>query len=184
MSGPYANTLAALASGDATGLAATTNVTQEIGKWSNGSYTDLTKQADSTAKQARAAIASVATTPAAAPPSQAADVGKLRSLDLSAGIQPGAVPSSVAPTTPASIQPASAQTVNPADVNPGQQVTNPTDTYIPSVTSITTNPASADAAAYQTATTGPNRPAYLGNQYLNAYSAILSMIKAGGPTAR
>jgi hypothetical protein len=73
--------------------------------------------------------------------------------------------------------------VNPADVNPGQQVTNPTDAYISPVTAITTNPASADAAAYQAATTGANRPGYLGNQFINAYQAVMALIKNGAPTS-
>jgi hypothetical protein len=83
----------------------------------------------------------------------------------------------------ASQLPASGSSVNPADVNPGQQVTNPTDAYISPVTAITTNPASADAAAYQAATTGANRPGYLGNQFINAYQAVMALIKNGAPTS-
>lgn len=200
-SGPYANTLAALSSGDATGLAGMQNVTQEIGKWSSGAYTNLTKQADGFAKQARTAIQSVTVTAAGAlggnlqggqtatPPAPAGQPTPQNARNqqmagqLAGTPTPGATPTSVAPTTPSSVLPASATTVNPADVNPGQQVTNPTDTYINPATSITTNPASAEAASYQAATTGANRAPYLGNQYLQAYQAVLAMIKSGGPTS-
>lgn len=71
---------------------------------------------------------------------------------------------------------------NPADLNQTQQPPNPGDQYLNPVTTITTNPESPSAAAYQEATTGANRPAFLGNEYLNAYAAILNMIKSGGPT--
>ena len=72
--------------------------------------------------------------------------------------------------------------VSPANVQQGQQPPNPGDTYINPVTVYTTTPASEQAQAYQEATTGANRIPYGANQYLNAYNAVLAMIKSGGPT--
>jgi hypothetical protein len=73
--------------------------------------------------------------------------------------------------------------VSPWDVSQGQQPPNPGDAYISPVTTFDVTPATEGAQAYAAATTGPNRIAYAGNNYLNAYQAVLAMIKGGGPTA-
>jgi hypothetical protein len=75
------------------------------------------------------------------------------------------------------------QGVSPWDVSQGQQPPNPGDAYISPVTTFDVTPATEGAQAYAAATTGPNRIAYAGNNYLNAYQAVLAMIKGGGPTA-
>jgi hypothetical protein len=66
----------------------------------------------------------------------------------------------------------------------GQQQSNPADAYVPASVAYVTSPASADAVAYQTDTTGANRPEYLGNNYLNLYQALIGAIKGGGPAAQ
>lgn len=79
-------------------------------------------------------------------------------------------------------QQAAQSPVNPSQLNPSQNLSSPGDFYLPSSTLTSTAAPSASAAAFTQATTGSNAVPYLGNQYLNAYNAILSMIKAGGPT--
>lgn len=80
-------------------------------------------------------------------------------------------------------QQSSQQTLPPGQTNPNQQgLSSPGDFYLPANTLTSTQAPSASSAAFTAATTGSNAVPYLGNQYLNAYGAILSMIKAGGPT--
>lgn len=197
MSGPYANTLAALASGDASGQATSQNVQQELSKWSNGQFSNVSSQAQAAQKQAATAVQGLPVAPGTTFPSgpynpnaQAGGSGPSGTYAPGAVGPPppqagGAGPNGTyAPggALPPSLAAASAS-VNPADVNPGQQVTNPTDTYVNPVTSITTPAPSPQGQLITEATTGANRPAFLGNEYLQAYQAILSMIKAGGPTS-
>jgi hypothetical protein len=66
----------------------------------------------------------------------------------------------------------------------GQQQSNPADAYVPATVSYGQTAPSAEAVAYQTDTTGANRPEYLGNNYLNLYQALIGMIKGGGPAAQ
>ncbi|HWE55813.1 MAG TPA: hypothetical protein VG435_09880 [Acidimicrobiales bacterium] len=73
------------------------------------------------------------------------------------------------------------QYVNPSQLG-AQGITSQADSYLPANTLTVTQAPSASAVATTEATTGANAIPYLGNQYLQAYAAILSMIKAGGPT--
>jgi hypothetical protein len=111
--------------------------------------------------------------PAAAGAPTGAITGTAQSMGAEGG-GPSAVLTGMAP------QP---NTVSPQNVSQGQQPPNPGDTYLNPVTVYDVNPATEASQAYQEATTGPNRIAYAGNNYLNSYAAVLAMIKSGGPTA-
>lgn len=198
--GGYTNIMAALTKGNATEQATSTTVASELSKWSNNTYSSVTPGPQAEAEAASAAASRVdqtSQTPQTQPPAPVIP-GTNRNNAMAQGAAPdpnatpGITPGLTVPpgTTIAGLQsglapasvPASSSSTPAADVQPGQQTVNPGDEYLPPATSITTNPASAAADSYQEATTGANRPAFLGNEFLNAYQAILSMIKNGGPT--
>lgn len=99
------------------------------------------------------------------PPSGPGQTGTAQSLGAEGG-----GPGVGTPTTPAS------------GVNQGQQPPNPGDAYLNPVVATVGTPLSSEQAAYQAATTGPNRFSFAENNYLHAFLSAVSMIRAGGPT--
>lgn len=206
MNGHYQNLVSALQQGNGTqAVQSNGGVKQELNAWSGGSFSSLTVSSQDTSNAAT--VAAQAKTQAPTPDltrnqdpnymgplpgggdvtrSQAPNyMGPLPSDNnaVSATLQAGATNPAVGAYLTAGYQAAHPSTVSPADVAQGQQPPNPGDAYVNPVTVYSVDPASESAAAYQEATTGANRIAYGGNQYLNAYQAVLAMIKAGGPTS-
>jgi len=70
--------------------------------------------------------------------------------------------------------------VAPQTASLGQQPVAPGTTYIPSTTLTQVQPATAEQAAYQAATTGANRIEYGAMNYLNLFKGLMSFIQQGG----
>ena len=172
-SGKFQSVIAALQSGNATAAFSSDKATtQELSSWSGGKYGAVNTDANSTQAAAQSAQAWQAQQGTPGTPDQ-------RIMGVSSSNVPRAYQN--IPGQPAT--PATQPSTNYADMNQGQQPPNPGDTYVNPVTVYSVNPASESSAAYQEATTGANLVPHLGNEYLSAYQAILSMIKNGGPTS-
>lgn len=200
----YQAIYAALAKGDASSYASDPTVTAELSQWSGGKVSSLkiTKAVQTAAATAAQTSAQTTARPnpvtsqtdrdlagpilsEAAPSTDTALAGLPGSPSPSttpgAFLNPGTAQSmgaegggpNAAPTTP---------TVPPGQTNPGQQLASPGDFYLPSSTLTSVQPPSASAAAYTAATTGANAVPHLGNEFLSAYQAILSLIKSGAPS--
>jgi hypothetical protein len=207
MDGKYRGLVSALFNGNAADAVKNDpTVKQELSTWSGGSYSTLSVDSQTTqqaagvvgvyqqqgqqpgAAQPAGQDQSSSAVPSGADPgvqtarttgadTGAAPAGAITGTAQSMGAEgggPSAVLTGMAPQ---------AGTVSPQNVSQGQQPPNPGDTYLNPVTVYDVNPATEASQAYQEATTGPNRIAYAGNNYLNSYAAVLAMIKAGGPTA-
>jgi hypothetical protein len=68
------------------------------------------------------------------------------------------------------------QTTDVSQIGAGQGVSSPADSYQPSTTITNIAAPSPSSVATYEATQGANRPQYLGNQYLQAYQAVVDMI--------
>lgn len=201
-SGPYTDIVAALQNGDASAEVSNKALQAALGKWSGGQYKDITQMVQAATQQAQGQVnvtqqqgqatgqAAQAQTPYQQMPgyeafikgggtpeqwqqqiaqeqaqAQAGQGGTAQSTGAEGG-GPGAG----IPATPAGA------------VTPGQQQTNPGDIYVNPVTVESQNPLSPEQASYLEATTGPNRFGFAENNYLHAFLAAMSMIRAGGPT--
>ena len=197
MNGKYQGLISALQNGNATdAVKSSGTVQQELKTWSNGQITSLSPDSQTTSAAAEAtwyANASRQNTqqqqPGRLPMGMNRNNAQIVGADqigqdqaVQNTLQAGATNPQVGAYLTAQAQAGQSQTISPADVQQGQQPPNPGDTYINPVTVYGVNPSTEQAQAYQEATTGPNRIAYAGNNYLNAYKAVLDMIHAGGPT--
>lgn len=196
MNGKYQGLISALQNGNATdAVKSSGTVQQELKTWSNGQITSLSPDSQTTSAAAEAtwyANASKQGTPqqpGRLPMGMNRNNAQIVGADqyvqdqaVQNTLQAGATNPQVGAYLTAQAQAGQPQTISPADVQQGQQPPNPGDTYINPVTVYGVNPSTEQAQAYQEATTGPNRIAYAGNNYLNAYKAVLDMIHAGGPT--
>ena len=177
-SGKFQAVITALQSGNAsTAFSSDKTTTAELSSWSNGSYSQVKADANTTTAAAQSAQAWQAQQGTPAVPGVRGVMGVSRNNLNTLG----------APTAGQNVPgqagtPSTFPSTNYADINQGQQPPNPGDTYVNPVTVYSVNPASESAAAYQEATTGANLVPHLGNEYLNAYQSILAMIKNGGPT--
>jgi hypothetical protein len=183
----FTNILGALMNGNADTAAASRDVRSELSKWSNGKYGDISAHVNA-AQHVAAGASQVAQQQAAGnamavPAQPLAVTGTAQSMGAEGG---GPMAGAAAPTAATGTAqsmgaegggPQAAPTVPANAVNPGQVVTNPGDAYINPVTVYSTDPAAQAAQLYQEATTGANRPEYLGNQYAQFYQNVIKLIQ-------
>lgn len=179
----YYNLSSALATGQGATYATSSGVKDELSQWSGGKITSL-----NTAAQQSAAEAAVTnyTTPDISRGQAPGFMGPLPSSGTGGPVQTtrAEAPNFMGPlpSTPmGGGQPSSASPsmVQPQQASPGQGLTAPGDSYLPASTLTATAPPSPTSVATQAATTGANLTPYLGNQFLQAYQSILSLIQGG-----
>ena len=187
----YQGLYAALLSGDGSSSATDPTVAAELSQWSGGKVKSLkiTKAVQTAAQNAAQAFTAqpqpTTTTAGAGQP-----ITDPLSLALGGGITslPGQSLSYQQPQSANAAQSGAqafnpnASTLPPGQTAPSQSFASPGDFYLPPSTLTSVQPPSPSAAAYTAATTGANKIPFMGNEFLNAYQSILSMIKAGGPT--
>lgn len=177
----YFNLAAALATGQGSTYASSSAVKAELSQWSGGKVTSL-----NTAAQTNSATQAIQNYVAPTAPGQAQPLAATRAEAKDESLN-GPMPSqgtagpiqSFRAAAPNYVGSPSQNYVPPAQVAGGQGISAPGDNYLPSNTLTATTPPSATSVATTEATTGANAVPYLGNQYLQAYQSILSLIQGG-----